>query len=268
MESKIIQNILVEEEYDDEGKLLENFDIRVNREKLNVKTVLLLGLTGSGKSRFINLLMGKNDPSSMSSRPVTTAVRCYGGVRINNMSLNVIDTIGLGDPSQDVDVITAQIKRTLFLNCPNISKVLIFIKMDRLRAKISEDLNQVLSDFVDCGMTRDHVHLIITFKDWFNNETCEIFYRSVQSSRLHDIIKSCPYSFISLINPKEVQPHFIKDCKILLQQGFDEVLNVIESHDKGIFSIKPRFIDEQLEATKFVMRVKKWLLSCFCCKSL
>lgn len=248
----------------DEGdvKLL---DVEIKRTELSVKTILLVGLTGSGKSRFLNIISGKNDASSMSAKPISHSVKTMGGIMINDTSYNLIDTIGLGDPEQNIDEIIREIKMTLFMRCPVQQLVFVFIKMDRLRAKISNDMNQFLNDLEKFGMTTDNVKLIITFKDWFSEEVCKRFYESLLHSDLHPILKRCEYVFINTVNIREVKEEYKKQCLFDVNDDVKRIIYMIEKSKAQPFIIKSSLIAQQLSSEEKFHRLSKWFRRQFCC---
>ena len=243
-------------------------EISVNRTVINIKTILLCGLTGSGKTRFLNLIMGEDEESAMRTTPVSKKIKAYSGIKIEETSINMIDTVGLGDPTEDIDEITHEIMKSLFLNCPKLNQVLVFIKMDRLRAKISEDMNQLLNNFEACGMNQHHLHLVITFKDWFNQECCDAFYQSLLLTNIHPLLKSCDYSFISLANLNEVNGEFKQACVRHLQSDVNHMIKVITKDPIKPFGITSRIIEMQLASEKWFSKFYKWSYNqCCCCLS-
>ena len=78
-----------------------------------------------------------------------------------NTLFNLFDTVGLGDPDVDVPTILRQIVDTTQTDLAIIHKVVFCFKMDRLRAKMSEDLNILYNFFKMVGAKPENFVIFI-----------------------------------------------------------------------------------------------------------
>ncbi|UJR19768.1 hypothetical protein I4U23_022902 [Adineta vaga] len=156
--------------------------------KAKSRNILIAGLTGSGKSSIIKSIISPDHDSpisKMSICSVTKNLALYGDNKIKDHSpdnknaeyiVNLFDTVGLGDPDVDVPTILRQIVDATQTDLAKIHKVVFCFKMDRLRAKMSEDLNILYNFFKMVGAHPDNFVICLTFCDILNNETISAFW--------------------------------------------------------------------------------------------
>jgi predicted GTPase len=119
--------------------------------KIETVNVLVAGLTGSGKSSIIKAICaGDQVDVQMSPNSVTTNLTMYANNLIVNpnpdmkrkkYTVNLFDTVGLGDNNVNVPTILRQIVEFMPKYLSTVHKIVFCFKMDRLRKKMSEELN-------------------------------------------------------------------------------------------------------------------------------
>eukprot|EP00929_Paragymnodinium_shiwhaense_P007377 TRINITY_DN111275_c0_g1_i1.p1 TRINITY_DN111275_c0_g1~~TRINITY_DN111275_c0_g1_i1.p1 ORF type:complete len:447 (-),score=61.13 TRINITY_DN111275_c0_g1_i1:153-1493(-) len=119
--------------------------------------VIVLGPTGAGKSRIINILFNQEVSKSLPSiDPVTEEIMIFSGtapmpVKVAGKwqdiqrKVNVIDTIGLCDSRIDHETLLALVKRHVKVNCSFIDKVVIVTKAPRLEGPHEKAILDILS---------------------------------------------------------------------------------------------------------------------------
>src|SRR4051812_46763076 len=114
--------------------------------KVENLNVVVVGLTGSGKSSIIKSLChqedGELDIAKVSVTSITSILTMYTGNLVSDpqncqqkYSITLFDTVGLGDNNIDVPTILKQIMEMMPGNLSKIHKVVFCFKVDRLRAK-------------------------------------------------------------------------------------------------------------------------------------
>jgi GTPase Era involved in 16S rRNA processing len=223
--------------------------------QIKTRMALFIGLTGSGKSRIINLIGGHKSDSSMSLNPVSSNVHIYDNILINNCHIKLIDTIGLGDPKSDIHEITKQIEFQLMRSAPDINLVFVCLKFDRLRAKITEDINLIINDLRNWGMRKDQLVLLITFVDWFSNETIRKFHKGLRETGLDDWILNCRCFYVSTPKIDEVSEGFKIKVNELIMSNREMIINLILESDQNNFVVQSQLLDTHTTVRKWVYRL-------------
>ena len=91
-------------------------------------------------------------------------------------TLTLVDTVGLGDDQIDIQVILKQIVDNIPLCLAKIHRVVFCFKMDRLRAKMSEELSIMYKFFKMVGAKAENFVLCLTFCDILNDKTIQTFW--------------------------------------------------------------------------------------------
>ncbi|CAF0932739.1 unnamed protein product [Didymodactylos carnosus] len=171
--------------YDDDGKDVETKTIK----SLNI---LVAGLTGSGKSSIIKSLCSSTDETDnmtkMSIRSVTKNITMYSNKKIVNPNdpedeymVNLFDTVGLGDNNIDVPTILKQIIEWMPKDLSKIDKIVFCFKMDRLRAKMSEELSILYNFFKMVGANPENFIVCLTFCDILSDDTILNFWNELKA---------------------------------------------------------------------------------------
>lgn len=151
------------------------------------RNLIVVGLTGSGKSSIISSLLQQRDDTreiAMGTMlPGTKTMAAYE----NNLwvdpilspgkkyMLNLVDTIGLGDSETSTTDVIADILSQLPKTLQTIHRVVFVVKVDRLRIRMAEDFAMIFQFFEGLGMKKENLSLVLTFCDFLSTEFIESF---------------------------------------------------------------------------------------------
>jgi len=162
----------------------EDEDIKVSN--INTMNILIVGLTGSGKSSIIESLCGSDEVkiAKMCPVPVTKNLNMYLDNKVQKNGkeyvINLFDTVGLGDGVTDVPTILKQIMEIMPKELSWISKIVFCFKMDRLRAKMSEELSILYNFFKMVGAKEENFVMCLTFTDILSDDTIGKFWTELE----------------------------------------------------------------------------------------
>lgn len=166
-------------------------DFALTSEKIRTVNILVAGLTGSGKSSIIRAICAGDSPMvKMSVNSVTKNLTMYGNNLMANPDqnkknekymVNLFDTVGLGDNQVTVPTILRQIVECMPKHLSSVHKVIFCFKMDRLRAKMSEELNILFNFFKMLGAKPKNFVICLTFCDTLNDDTIGRFWDELKS---------------------------------------------------------------------------------------
>lgn len=162
-------------------------------QKIKQRVILIVGLTGSGKSSIIKALCSGEDEHGngiqvkMCFRSVTKNLQEYSNNLIVNpkdhndkYAVTLIDTVGLGDSQVDVQTILKQVVENIPMCLSKIHRIVFCFKMDRLRAKMSEELSIMYKFFKMVGAKPENFVLCLTFCDILNDRTIGEFWEELK----------------------------------------------------------------------------------------
>jgi GTPase SAR1 family protein len=146
-----------------------------NRRSNEIKEVrvLVLGLTGSGKSSVLNATLNTNkfdetsslNPSAKHLFTPTKSLLCVGH---EYWVLKACDTRGLNDPGTD-DEQTFDTIKTLYASEFNlINKVIVCFKFDRMRAQMHKSIDGIAHYLKTMKFTSSHIMIAITHSESSN----------------------------------------------------------------------------------------------------
>ena len=170
-------------------------------EKIKDRVILIVGLTGSGKSSIIKAICTHDDEgeevqAKMSVRSITKNLHKYSNNLIPNptdpddkYAVTLIDTVGLGDNQVDVQVILKQIVDNIPISLSKIHRVVFCFKMDRLRAKMSEELSIMYKFFKMVGAKPENFVICLTFCDILNDKTIQEFWNDLKDYEDLEMVK-------------------------------------------------------------------------------
>jgi len=172
-------------------------EVKVN--KIKDRNIVIVGLTGSGKSSIIKSLCSLNDKNcavKMSFKSVTTNLTMYENNLVTNpndssdqYSTNLFDTVGLGDTDVDVPDILRQIIEDIPKNLSKIHRIVFCFKMDRLRAQMSEALNLVYHFFKLVGAQPENFVVCLTFCDILQDSTIKNYWDELTKNDVLELMK-------------------------------------------------------------------------------
>jgi GTP-binding protein EngB required for normal cell division len=157
--------------------------------KVVTKNILIVGLTGSGKSSIIDALCnpGVENVVKMSPKSVTKNLAMYLDNKIIDPTddtkeyiINLFDTVGLGDGTVDVPIILRQIIEVMPKELSKIHKIVFCFKMDRLRAFMSQELTMMYNFFKLVGAKPENFVMCLTFCDILNDKTIGEFWNELK----------------------------------------------------------------------------------------
>lgn len=146
--------------------------------------ILVIGVSGSGKTGMMNTLLTNDVLSNpydcrMQANAITNTCVVTTPFELEfpdrgNFNIQFIDTVGMGDAQNTVDVIMNQIMDLVTDRMNILNKILICVKMDRWRMRQSADF-KTMCDFVFnvLKMPKESVYLIITFADFYTDKVIE-----------------------------------------------------------------------------------------------
>ncbi|CAF1354357.1 unnamed protein product [Rotaria sordida] len=136
---------------------------------------MVIGKTGSGKSRLINLLLkAKSAESYRSINSITRSCKLYTYVD-NGTIYELIDTMGLADTAEGTDAVVDKIKNFLKLKVNEIHWIIVTLNgNEKLTAENTEVLNNIL-EFLQLDQNIDRVLFCVTHADGWNGTTRDKF---------------------------------------------------------------------------------------------
>ena len=170
-------------------------------EQIKDRIVLIVGLTGSGKSSIIKAICSHDDDGAavqtkMSVNSITKNLHKYSNNLIPNptdpedkYAVTLIDTVGLGDNQVDVQVILKQIVDHIPISLSKVHRVVFCFKMDRLRAKMSEELSIMYKFFKMVGAKVENFLICLTFCDILNDQTIQAFWDELKKNEDLEMVK-------------------------------------------------------------------------------
>ena len=202
---------------------------------VNESYFVILGLTGAGKSTFVNALANKQccrvSVKGKSMTPNNELIRFSQ----NHHTFCVVDTPGLGD-SQNNERVINELK-TLLSKWPFLKKIVIIKPYTEIR--LADYLQKALEVIMDCFPLQnfwDHVLIVNNrciptdeaYKDFLEENPETFLDKLKQCTNLLDFMKSK-----NIDCPNEVKEFFIdskkKDKFPSIKQGFDDIIENIQN---------------------------------------
>lgn len=228
--------------------------------KIKNKNIIMVGLTGSGKSSIIeSLYPEKVDISRLSVKPITDNINIYGDMKVVNpsdrkdeYSINLFDTVGIGDKNVSTSTILRQIIEKMPEDLSKIHKIVFCFRMDRLRAKMSEDLTTLYQFFKMVGAKPDNFVLCLTFCDLYNNKTISNFWDEIK--KFDDLpmtkeIKTIVYTSFPKLTECDEDPQIQNVLKNKIKLSKLRVFKEIIAKDETAFY--PNKIIEKMNTVDF-----------------
>ena len=202
---------------------------------VNQSYFVILGLTGAGKSTFVNALSNKQCCRVSAKGKSMTQNNELIRFSQNHHTFYVVDTPGLGD-SQNNERVINELK-TLLSKWPFLKKIVIIKPYTEIR--LADYLQKALEVIMDCFPLQnfwDHVLIVNNrciptdeaYKDFLEENPETFLDKLKQCTNLLDFMKSK-----NIDCPNEVKEFFIdskkKDKFPSIKQGFDDIIENIQN---------------------------------------
>jgi adenylate kinase family enzyme len=211
---------------------------------LNESYFVVLGLTGSGKSTFINALSNKScckvSNKGNSETKISQGVEFY----LNNHTFTVVDTPGLGD-SEDNEKVINELK-TLLANWPFLKKIIIIKPYYETRfAEYLQEALKVMMDAFPLQNFWEHVIIVNnrcvptdeTYQDFLDENPPTFLDNLKQCEKMVDFMKSKNIDI-----PREIKEFHIdskkKDKYEQIQKRFNDIIQNIKNSKMMYKTIK------------------------------
>src|SRR2546430_5778685 len=185
-------------------KLIESSGVQITLEEKNARNVLIIGITGSGKSALANALTNTNqfEEESFGTSVTKSFQKSDNPFELNGINYYVIDNIGFGDTSNisESDILY-NIGRGIYLAKEGINQVL-FVFKDKFSPEQINNFNSFKKFVSESKITRFTTLIRTNFEDFRNSQACEQDRKILlsENNNLREIINSCN-SIIHIENP-------------------------------------------------------------------
>ena len=139
--------------------------------------------------------------------------------------------MGLGDNDIDVPTILREILDCMPKDLSKLHKVVFCFKMDRLRAKMSEDLNMIYKFFKLVGAKPENFVVCLTFCDILSDKTIQNFWEELKETKDLDMIKEIKtVTYTAFPNlgecddDKQLHEYLEKKARVSRRRVFDSVI--------------------------------------------
>lgn len=213
---------------EDYSNLSSELSVNLIKHKLNknqkVVSIVLIGPSGSGKSRIAEVLTGTINKSGVNAKPITKDVRrdqnsiIYSSEEKEPRMLNVtvVDTIGIGDLLVNPHEIMDKIISTLQNN--QINYIFLTLKFNmRIDKTFIDNMSIVLQHLKSLNIKQQYFQVILTHCDFVKQSIIEAYYNSLIEA-LPDLRQFHKKIFLSLPD----QNTYDDEHKAFMQQIFEQ----------------------------------------------
>lgn len=203
---------------------------------INESYFAVLGLTGVGKSSFLNAISDSESCEIGNSGKSCTQTNQLVSFVFNNHRFNAIDTPGLDDSDNDDEKVNA-LKKVL-KDHPTIKKIILVKKYNDLR--LPESMQKALTVFMDAFPLKTFWDHVIVVNSWANphDESFSDYIEEGKHENFFNKIMKCDYLLNAMkeknINkPRELKEYFVCSKKVKKYKELQEIFNTIKGEIKS-----------------------------------